>query len=187
MLFNPKRELADIVRRKTPARLNLGCGRDIKKGYINIDMVKSRGVDYIGSVEKLPLPDLSVDEIYARDVIEHFSHHQIESILCHWITKLKFGGRLYLMTPNLLTIAQMIVNNEAPANELVRKLYGGQDFPSNYHYSAFEPVGMKSLLEKHGMTVLEFNEHGEYNPQSKDRAHWTFKTNMSLWAEKKQP
>ena len=54
-------------------KLNLGCGRDIKKGYINIDKAKIPGVDVVHNLNKYPWPfkDNYFDEIYARDFIEH--------------------------------------------------------------------------------------------------------------------
>ncbi|MBI2651796.1 class I SAM-dependent methyltransferase [Candidatus Woesearchaeota archaeon] len=54
-------------------RLNLGCGKDIKKGYINLDKAKLGGVDVVHEMDKYPWPfkDNYFDEVYARDVIEH--------------------------------------------------------------------------------------------------------------------
>ena len=37
-------------------KLNLGCGRDIKKGYINLDRAKLNGVDIIHDLSKFPYP-----------------------------------------------------------------------------------------------------------------------------------
>jgi SAM-dependent methyltransferase len=54
-------------------KLNLGCGRDIKEEYINIDKAKISGVDVVHDLDKYPWPFKSnyFDEIYARDFIEH--------------------------------------------------------------------------------------------------------------------
>ena len=37
-------------------KLNLGCGTDIKKGYINLDVAKLDGVDVVHDINRLPLP-----------------------------------------------------------------------------------------------------------------------------------
>jgi len=57
-------------------RLNLGCGTDIKKGYINVDFIENRGVDVVYDLNKYPYPfkDNSVEEIYARDIMEHLDN-----------------------------------------------------------------------------------------------------------------
>ncbi|MBI2135168.1 methyltransferase domain-containing protein [Candidatus Woesearchaeota archaeon] len=54
-------------------KLNLGCGKDIKKGYINLDQSKLEGVDVAYDLNKFPwpFPKNYFDEIYARDAIEH--------------------------------------------------------------------------------------------------------------------
>jgi len=54
-------------------KLHLGCGRDIKKGFINIDRVKSKGIDFVVNIgkEKLPFEDNSVDFVLANHFIEH--------------------------------------------------------------------------------------------------------------------
>ena len=54
-------------------KLNLGCGKDIKKGYINIDQSKLDGVDVVHDLNKYPwpFPKNYFDEVYARDAIEH--------------------------------------------------------------------------------------------------------------------
>jgi|TARA_B100001971_G_scaffold205380_1_gene222768 SAM-dependent methyltransferase len=55
-------------------KLNIGCGRDIKEGYINLDKAKISGVDVVHDLDVYPWPfeDNSFDEVYGRDVIEHF-------------------------------------------------------------------------------------------------------------------
>ena len=54
-------------------KLNIGCGADIKKGYINLDKSKTKGVDVVHDLDKYPWPFPSnyFDEVYGRDAIEH--------------------------------------------------------------------------------------------------------------------
>lgn len=56
-------------------KLNLGCGSDIKNGYINLDKSKHKGVDFVHDLDKYPWPFPSnyIDEIYGQDVIEHLN------------------------------------------------------------------------------------------------------------------
>lgn len=57
-------------------RLNVGCGRDVIEGWINLDSVARPGVDIVCDLEAvrehpIPLPDDSVDEFLLAHVIEH--------------------------------------------------------------------------------------------------------------------
>ena len=54
-------------------KLNLGCGLAAKKGYINLDKIKLKGVDVVHNLDKYPwpFPNNYFDEIYGQDVIEH--------------------------------------------------------------------------------------------------------------------
>ena len=54
-------------------KLNLGCGRDIRSGYINVDSVKLPGVDKVFDLNKKrwPFKENTFDEINCKDIIEH--------------------------------------------------------------------------------------------------------------------
>jgi predicted SAM-dependent methyltransferase len=54
-------------------KLNLGCGQDIKKGYVNLDFIKQSGVDVIHDVNKFPWPfkENEFEEVYCSHVLEH--------------------------------------------------------------------------------------------------------------------
>jgi SAM-dependent methyltransferase len=57
-------------------KLNLGCGRDILPGWINLDKVKLSGVDIVANLDQcknaqLPFENDEIDEFLASHVIEH--------------------------------------------------------------------------------------------------------------------
>jgi len=58
---------------KKSNKLNFGCGDKIKKGWINVDLSKKKGVDKSFDFEKFPYPfkDNTFDYILADNVIEH--------------------------------------------------------------------------------------------------------------------
>lgn len=60
-------------------RLNLGCGTDIREGWINVDFQEGDGVDVVADLELdgfdgLPFEANSVDEMLLSHVIEHLRH-----------------------------------------------------------------------------------------------------------------
>lgn len=57
-------------------KLNLGCGTDIKKGFINVDCIEGKGVDKVHDLNSYPYPfkDSSMNEIFAQDIMEHLDN-----------------------------------------------------------------------------------------------------------------
>mgnify|MGYP001601625801 FL=1 len=56
-------------------RLHIGCGKDIKQGYVNLDSVKLEGVDVVHNLNKYPWPfkDNEFEEVIAFMVLEHLN------------------------------------------------------------------------------------------------------------------
>ncbi|MDP2908668.1 MAG: methyltransferase domain-containing protein [Nanoarchaeota archaeon] len=56
-------------------KLNLGCGNDIKGGYLNVDIGEGKGVDIVWDLNKYPYPfeDNTFEEIVADMVLEHLN------------------------------------------------------------------------------------------------------------------
>ena len=61
-------------------KLNLGCGKNIKKGYINLDFANLNGVDVKHDLKKFPYPfkDSYFDEILSLGVLELIDANFIE-------------------------------------------------------------------------------------------------------------
>jgi len=57
-------------------KLNIGCGTDIRDGWINMDIAALPGVDMVHNIENLPLPfeDNSFDEVLCQDILEHVEY-----------------------------------------------------------------------------------------------------------------
>lgn len=58
---------------KENIKLNLGCGSDIKKDYINVDILKKQGINLMFDLDKFyyPIKAHSCYEIYMDNVLEH--------------------------------------------------------------------------------------------------------------------
>jgi len=86
-------------------KLNLGCGKVIREGWINHDMMAGPGVDIVYDletcgIEPFPLADDSVSEIHAAHLIEHIDRTlpfmqemwRIAKPGCRFELKLPFGA-----------------------------------------------------------------------------------------------
>ncbi|MDD3725950.1 MAG: hypothetical protein PHI44_01960 [Candidatus Ratteibacteria bacterium] len=56
-------------------KLNIGCGKDIKKGCVNLDCIEYPGVDVVWDLDQYPWPleDNTFSEIYAKHIVEHLN------------------------------------------------------------------------------------------------------------------
>jgi SAM-dependent methyltransferase len=82
----------------SPGRgLNVGCGHDVRPGYVNQDIADLPGVDVVCELgeEKLPFEDGAFDVILARDVLEHVD---LVPALRELHRVLAPGGRLVIST-----------------------------------------------------------------------------------------
>ena len=93
-------------------KLNLGCGEDIRKGYVNLDYVKHLGVDKVHDLNKLPYPfkDNSFDEIYASHVLEHLDVEWF-AFIKELNRLLKKGGRIIVKVPHFTAALAFIENH----------------------------------------------------------------------------
>lgn len=81
-------------------KLNLGCGKDIKAGWVNLDSKPLPGVDAVHNLEKLPLPfqNNEFSEILCQDVLEHIADYIPLLKDLHRI--LTAGGKIIIRVPH---------------------------------------------------------------------------------------
>ncbi len=83
----------------TQKKLNVGCGKDIRSGWINLDAHQLPGVDIVHDIEKEPLPfeDNTFDFVLCRNILEHIEYIPVMKEL-HRI--MKSGGSLIIRVPH---------------------------------------------------------------------------------------
>lgn len=81
-------------------KLNIGCGTDLREGYINIDKEKFEDVDKVMDLDKYPYPfkSNSIDKIIAFNVIEHVN--DFERCFVELTRILKSGGIISIKVPH---------------------------------------------------------------------------------------
>ncbi len=142
--------------------LNVGCGAKTFKEYppghkcINYDERKLDVVDVVGDVKTLNFPDEHFDYILASDIIEHFPISQTVSVLGEWKRVLKVGGIIEFRLPNLAALCEKYITGVQDAKLTSWLLYGGQDYPGNFHYVAFDRPWLNNILASLGFKELEF-------------------------------
>lgn len=139
-------------------RLNIG-GWETKDGWKIVDAQARPGVDFVADLRNLDqFPVSSCEEIYASHVLEHLNQREIVPALRGLHRILVPGGRLYLAVPDLKKIAWLLCKPEIEAEEsfeLMRRLFGGQTDPWDFHYVGFSIDFMANYLAVAGFHSVE--------------------------------
>jgi hypothetical protein len=143
-----------------PRRLNLGCGYDIRPGYLNVDFVERHAPDFVADVTNLPmLPNRYFDEIIAQDVWEHFERDKTRPALAEWARLLSDSGFLWVRIPSMLHLAEMLVAAEEHGPDKVRAVlhlvYGTQAYPGDYHLTGFTSSVLADLFSSVELVITE--------------------------------
>ncbi len=143
-------------------KLNLGCGRVYKPGYVNIDSSDSAIADEVCDVLDLPFDDNAVEAIEAIQLLEHFDHIQVKYVLAEMFRVLEPNATLIIETPDLeKSMKKLTRAKEAEQTTTLQWLYG-IDSPGMQHKTGFTFPILKSLLEEAGFTEIS---------QKKQRTH----------------
>lgn len=150
-----------------PKRINLGCGWDVRPGYLNVDLHGSHNPDLVADVCDLHmLPDAFYDEVVAQDVLEHLQREQALPALREWARITRPGGTLVLRVPNLIGLVELMAHHldVETQRELVQCLYGTQAYNGDYHQNGFT-----ELLLRHDLYETGFGD-----PVFTSKDHWLF-------------
>lgn len=98
------------------SKINLGSGKKLRKGWINIDGLPYDGIDYEWDLVHIPYPFLDkiqpIEEIEAIEVLEHISWRDSLKVVKEWYNILETGGRLTIQVPDCGKMMEMYVNKE---------------------------------------------------------------------------
>ena len=82
-------------------KLHIGCGKDYQQGFINIDAYDNTVADHIMPADNLTYHSNTIDEIHAKQLIEHLGLSKTMYGLAEWFRVLKPQGKLLIETPHL--------------------------------------------------------------------------------------
>ena len=118
-------------------KVNLGCGRDIRAGWRNIEQRDLPGAERgdVRDLQALGIEPGSVDYILAGAILEHMKLAEWKSVLAHWIDCLKVGGTLEIHIPDLRLMCSRFLSGKLADEEFVHLMYGGQNYEGNFHRS----------------------------------------------------
>ena len=96
--------------------LQIGCGPHHLDGWLNSDLLDNPRRDiFVDMTKTLPMPDASLDAVYASEVIEHVPEADARAFLRDALRVLKPGGVLRLTTPDLAAICGLYLGTNPVA------------------------------------------------------------------------
>jgi len=131
-------------------RVELASGERPHNGYLHCDMRLLESTDLVCTVEVLPFANDSVESLLASHIIEHFSYREIDRVIEEWHRVVRPGGNILIITPNFAYIAHGYVEGWMDYTESRNRMFGGQDYPGNFHFTMFDSLSMGKTLEKAG-------------------------------------
>ncbi len=149
-------------------KLNLGCGMNKLKGFVNVDKEPSckpdRLCDFVHG--NLPYKAGTVEEVVLFHTIEHIQKRFHKQILGEVFRVLKPGGTFLVSYPDFEKCAMNWISNHKGQRDFWEKtIYGRQLFPADFHVCAMHTPSFKLMLLESGFeTVKTSNEkHNDFN------------------------
>lgn len=96
---------------KLPCALHIGCGTNIKPGWVNVDLGRDADIT-LDLREPLPFPDNSVTMVYSEHFFEHLTLEEGTRFLRECLRVLAPNGRVSIGVPNARLCMQDYARND---------------------------------------------------------------------------
>lgn len=158
-------------------RLNLGCGPDIKEGYINIDTCPFNDKVVAMDIKNLQFEENTIDEIYAKDILEHLTYTEAKQCVKNWSKVCKTGAKIFIQTICWDLFLKAYNDKIWDMETINYMLFAGINWvdgiPRNedFHKSIYSVESMVKLLKENNFSILSIEYEGideflKNNPKS---------------------
>lgn len=146
-------------------KLHIGCKGEHIDGFKRVDIQQFGDVDFVTNAKDLSMiQDVSIDEIYASHILEHFPKTETKSVLSEWKRTLKPQGILWLSVPDFDAIVEMYLKSGRILETWVEHLiHGDQLEPYSFHYVCFTYPVLAGILSQVGFSRIERISQLPYN------------------------
>ncbi len=132
------------MKKENKLKIDIGCGKNKKEGYVGIDIDPTSKADIIVSALSIPFSDNSVDEVYSRHMIEHLAPDEAEKFFNEIYRVLKIDGE-----------ADLKIDCDWSKRRLLKK-----DPTHKYRYSSKEIKNFVKKFSKFNIKkIFYFSDH----------------------------
>lgn len=149
------------------SKINLLYGfGDYMSGHINIDPLgdPENSKIHIGDWKNLDewVDDAEATEIIALyGIVEFIPRTEINTIVDHWVKKLRHGGTLIIGFTDIYEVAREFVNFNLSTTEVNKAFHGEQGRPEHVKRCSFTTAGMSEYLAiLHDMNIIKKRLNG---------------------------
>ncbi len=172
-------------------KINVGCGDDVRDGWVNVDIRATRPSVIVHDLSRFPWPfsDNSADEMLLSDFLEHFPYADTDRILLECYRVLKTGGIVTIQVPDAVHTARALIQEgeylcnrcggamsdyerdsceqcgqtrDEISQAAMQRLYGGQNYSGNFHYTCFTQRSLVQKSEKSGLNYHSLSDDADH-------------------------
>jgi len=167
----------NIVNPKLPVNedgkvyVNLGCGANTGKEFINIDTVVMPHTHYITDITELYMfPNESIDLLYAAHVLEHIKRSKLKKTLKEWYRVLKIGGVFRFGVPDFDQLIEVYEANSRDVNSVIFQIMGSEGEYDDHH-TIWNYNFAKKIMEETGFKEVrrwdyKNTDHHDFNDKT---------------------
>jgi predicted SAM-dependent methyltransferase len=145
-------------------KLEIGGGTIKRPDYEQLDIIPEEGIDIVCNAACLGIiEDNTYDEIYCKNVIEHFPYGTTVDVLKEWKRVLVPGGRLTCDTPMLMGMVQDCIKGKNTFWEMQVRIYGGQITEYDFHYAGFDAATILKAFKRAGFEDIKIVNETVYS------------------------
>lgn len=130
-----------------------------RSGFVNIDPYAPSGdpLRTIGDVTNLDehCEDAECDELVALDIIDYVPALELDSVLLHWLKKIRHGGSITLGGVDMREVSRAFVAQKISLEDANILFYGAQSAPWQYRKSTLTLQKLIELLESKGLKIVQ--------------------------------
>jgi len=172
-----KFEIGRYIARSQEPKINIGCGKNILQGWLNVDLYPHFGAIFMNAAKRWPIGDNVLSACLCEHMIEHVSRDVGQRMLEQAFRTLRSGGLIRVVTPDLGAIARLIT--EPSTQEATAYIRGIQNFLAlpdpitnckavnlafyeHGHRYLYTIAELRHLLEELGFENLQILRGGNY-------------------------